>query len=132
VGAGRLKLDLVTINVNVILGVKWLKRNRLQFGWENNTLKWKRKEIPFKKKKTLTVRIVESTAEKFARIVRKKNTIFVVSVMSIVEEKKVVAKDVAKLLEEYKNVFSVKSPLDLSSKKGDDDHTIPTVSRVRL
>jgi hypothetical protein len=39
VGAGRLRLDLVTIDVNVILGVKWLRRNRLQFGWENNSLK---------------------------------------------------------------------------------------------
>jgi Retroviral aspartyl protease len=29
VGVGRLRLDLVTIDVDVILGVKWLRRNRL-------------------------------------------------------------------------------------------------------
>jgi Retroviral aspartyl protease len=39
VGAGRLRLDLVTTDVNVILGVKWLRRNRPQFRWENNSLK---------------------------------------------------------------------------------------------
>jgi Retroviral aspartyl protease len=39
VGAGRLKLDLVTTDVDVILEVKWLRRNRPQFGWKNNTLK---------------------------------------------------------------------------------------------
>jgi hypothetical protein len=39
VRVGRLKLDLVTIDVDVILGVKWLRKNRPQFGWENNTLK---------------------------------------------------------------------------------------------
>jgi hypothetical protein len=32
VEAGRLKLDLVTIDVDVILEVKWLRRNRSQFG----------------------------------------------------------------------------------------------------
>jgi Retroviral aspartyl protease len=31
VGVGRLKLDLVTTDMNVILGVKWLRRNRPQF-----------------------------------------------------------------------------------------------------
>jgi Retroviral aspartyl protease len=35
----RLRLDLVTTDVNVILRVKWLRRNRSQFGWENNLLK---------------------------------------------------------------------------------------------
>jgi Retroviral aspartyl protease len=39
VEAGRIKLDLVMTNVDAILGVKWLRRNRPQFGWENNTLK---------------------------------------------------------------------------------------------
>jgi hypothetical protein len=71
---------------------------------------------------------VESTAEKFVRIVRKKNTIFVVSVKSIVEEEEVVAK----LLEEYKDVFLVKSLLNLLPKRSDDDHAMPTVLRVRL
>jgi hypothetical protein len=75
---------------------------------------------------------VESTAKKFARTVRKKSTIFVVSVKSIIEEEEVVAKDVVKLLKKYKDVFSVKSPPDLSLKRGDDDHAIPTVSGVRL
>jgi hypothetical protein len=32
VGTERLRLDLVTIDVNVILRVKWLRRNRPQFG----------------------------------------------------------------------------------------------------
>jgi hypothetical protein len=50
VGAGRLRLDLVTTDVDVILEVKWLRRNRPQFGWENNSLKWRRKEIPFEEK----------------------------------------------------------------------------------
>jgi hypothetical protein len=31
VEAGRLKLDLVTTDVDVILGVKWLRKNRPQF-----------------------------------------------------------------------------------------------------
>jgi hypothetical protein len=31
VGVGRLRLDLVTTDVDVILGVKWLRRNKLQF-----------------------------------------------------------------------------------------------------
>jgi hypothetical protein len=75
---------------------------------------------------------VESTTEKFARTVRKENTIFMISVKSIIEEEEMVAKDVAKLLEEYKDVFSVKSPPDLPLKRGDDDHAIPTVSGVRL
>jgi Retroviral aspartyl protease len=39
VGVERLRLDLVTTDVNVILEVKWLRRNRPQFGWENNSLK---------------------------------------------------------------------------------------------
>jgi hypothetical protein len=55
----------------------------------------------------------------------------VISVKSIIEEEEVVAKDIAKLLKEYKDVFSAKSPLDLLLKRGDDDHVIPTVSRVR-
>jgi hypothetical protein len=75
---------------------------------------------------------VESTAKKFARTVRKKSTIFMVSVKSIIEEEKVVAKNVVKLLEEYKDVFSIKSPSDLPLKRGHDDHAILTVSRVRL
>jgi Retroviral aspartyl protease len=32
VRAGRLKLNLVTTDVDVILEVKWLRRNKLQFG----------------------------------------------------------------------------------------------------
>jgi hypothetical protein len=32
VGIGRLRLDLVITDVDVILGVKWLRRNRPQFG----------------------------------------------------------------------------------------------------
>jgi hypothetical protein len=39
-----------------------------------------------------------------------------------------VAKDVAKLLEEYKDIFSVKSPPDLLPEKDNDDYTISTVS----
>jgi hypothetical protein len=74
---------------------------------------------------------VESTVEKFAKTVRKKNTIFVVNMKSIVEEEKVVTKDVAKLLKEYKDVFLVKSPPDLLLEK-DDDYTILTVPEVRL
>jgi hypothetical protein len=74
---------------------------------------------------------VESTAEKFARTVRKKSTIFMVSVKSIIEEEEVVAKDVVKLLEEYKDVFSIKSPPDLPLKKDENDHAISTVSGVR-
>jgi hypothetical protein len=73
-------------------------------------LKWRRKEIPFEEKQLPTVRIVESTVEKFARTVRKENMIFIVSVKFIIEEEEVVAKDIVKLLEEYKDVFSVKSP----------------------
>jgi Retroviral aspartyl protease len=132
VRVGRLRLDLVTTDVDVILGVKWLRRNRPQFGWENNSLKWKRKEIPFEEKRLLTVRIVESTVKKFARTVRKESTIFMVSVKSIIEEEEVVVKNVVKLLKEYKDVFSVKSPPDLPPKRGEDDHAIPTVPRVRL
>jgi hypothetical protein len=74
---------------------------------------------------------VESTGEKFARTVRKKSTIFMVSVKSIIEEKKVVVKNVVKLLEEYKDVFSIKSPPDLPPKKDEDDYAIPTVPGVR-
>jgi hypothetical protein len=32
VEVGRIRLDLVMMNVDAILGVKWLRRNRLQFG----------------------------------------------------------------------------------------------------
>jgi nitrogenase molybdenum-iron protein alpha/beta subunit len=71
---------------------------------------------------------VESTAEKFARTVRKKSTIFMISVKSIIEEEVVVVKDI----EKYKNVFSIKSPPDLLLKRGKDDHVIPTVLGVRL
>jgi Retroviral aspartyl protease len=39
VEAERIRLDLVITNVDAILEVKWLRRNRPQFGWENNTLK---------------------------------------------------------------------------------------------
>jgi hypothetical protein len=74
---------------------------------------------------------VENTTEKFARTVRKESTIFVVSVKSIIEKEEVVVKDVVKLLEEYKDVFSIKSPPDLSLKRGENDHVIPTVPRVR-
>jgi hypothetical protein len=56
----------------------------------------------------------------------------VVSIKSIIEKKEVVAKDVAKLLEEYKDVFSVKSPLNLLPKRGNDDYAILTVLKVRL
>jgi gag-polyprotein putative aspartyl protease len=35
----RIKLDLVTTDVDTILGVGWLKRNRPQFRWRNNTLR---------------------------------------------------------------------------------------------
>jgi hypothetical protein len=78
------------------------------------------------------VRIIESTAEKFARTVRKKNTIFVVSVKSIIEREDVVAEEMAELLKEYKDIFSVKSLLDLPPKRGEDDHAIPIVPGVRL
>jgi hypothetical protein len=63
---------------------------------------------------------------------KEENTIFVVSVKSIVKEEEVVAKDVAKLLEEYKDVFLVKSLPNLPPERGDDDHAIPTVPRVRF
>jgi hypothetical protein len=46
-----------------------LRRIRLQFRWENNTL--------FEKRKIAIVSIKEMTTEKFVRIVKKKNTIFV-------------------------------------------------------
>jgi Retroviral aspartyl protease len=39
VEVGRIRLDLVMTDMDAILGVKWLRRNRPQFGWENNTLK---------------------------------------------------------------------------------------------
>jgi Retroviral aspartyl protease len=39
VGIERLKLDLVIIDMDVILRVKWLRKNKLQFRWKNNTLK---------------------------------------------------------------------------------------------
>jgi hypothetical protein len=58
--------------------------------------------------------------------------IFVVSVKFIIKKEEVVVKDIAKLLKEYKDVFSAKSPPDLSLKRGDDDHMIPTVPGVRL
>jgi Retroviral aspartyl protease len=132
VRAGRLRLDLVTTDVDVILGVKWLRRNRPQFGWENNSLKWRKKEIPFEEKQLLTVRIVESITKKFARTARKENMIFMISVKSIIEEEEVVVKNIVKLLEEYKDVFSAKSLSDLLLKRDDDDHAIPTVPRVRL
>jgi hypothetical protein len=95
------------------------------------TLKWKRKEIPFEERKTLTVRIIESTVKKFTRTVRKKNTIFVVSVKSIIEGEDVVIEEVAELLKEYEDVFSVKSSPDLPSERSEDDHAIPTVLGVR-
>jgi hypothetical protein len=50
----------------------------------------------------------------------------------IIEGKDVVVEDVAKLLKKYKNVFLVKSLSDLLSKRGEDDHAIPTVPGVRL
>jgi hypothetical protein len=132
VEVGRIRLDLVMMDVDAILGVKWLRRNRSQFGWENNTLKWKRKEIPFEERKTPTVRIIESTVEKFTRTVKKKNIIFVVSVKSIIEGKDVVAEEVVELLKKYKDIFLVKSSSDLLPKRSEDDHAIPTVPGVRL
>jgi Aspartyl protease len=39
VEVGRIKLDVVTTDVDAILGAGWLRRNRPQFGWGNNTLK---------------------------------------------------------------------------------------------
>jgi hypothetical protein len=68
--------------------------------------------------------------EKFARTVKKKNTIFVVSVKLITEEDEV-TEDMAKLLKEYEDVFSVKLSPNLSFRKREDDYAIPTVSRVR-
>jgi hypothetical protein len=56
----------------------------------------------------------------------------VISVKSITEEEKKMTKDMTKLLEEYKDVFSVKSPLDLPLERGEDDYTILIVSGVRL
>jgi hypothetical protein len=53
-------------------------------------------------------------------------------VKSIIEGEDVVAEEVAELLEEYKNVFSVKSPLDLLFERSEDDHAISTVLEVRL
>jgi hypothetical protein len=44
----------------------------LQFGWRNNTLRWKEKEILFEKRKITIVSIKEITTKKFARTVRKK------------------------------------------------------------
>jgi hypothetical protein len=64
--------------------------------------------------------------------VRKENTIFMVSMKSIIEGEDVVTEDVVKLLKEYKDMFSVKSPLDLPPERGENDHAIPTVPRVRL
>jgi hypothetical protein len=72
------------------------------------------------------------TTEKFVKTVKKKNTIFVVSIKSITEEKDKVVEDMAKLLEEYRDVFSVKSSPDLLSRRREDDHAISTVPRVRL
>jgi hypothetical protein len=69
--------------------------------------------------------------EKFARTVKKKNTIFVVSVKSITDEEDKMTEDMAKLLKEYENVFSVKSPPNLPPRRGEDDHAIPMVSGVR-
>jgi hypothetical protein len=94
-------------------------------------LKWRRKEILFEEKQLPTVRIVENTAKKFARTARKENTIFMVSVKSIIEDEEVVTKNIVKLLEEYKNVFSVKSQLDLPPKRGDDNYMISIVLGVR-
>jgi hypothetical protein len=78
------------------------------------------------------VRIIESIVEKFARTVRKENTIFVVSVKSIIEGEDVVAEEVVELLEEYKDVFSVKSSPDLPPERSEDDHAILIVPGVRL
>jgi hypothetical protein len=78
------------------------------------------------------VSIKEVIAEKFTRTAKKKNTIFVVSVKSITTKKDKVAKDMAKLLEEYRDVFSVKSPLDLLLRRREDDYAILIVPKVRL
>jgi hypothetical protein len=43
-----------------------------------------------------------------------------------------VAEDIVKLLEEYRDVFLVKSPPDLPSRREEDDHVILTVPGVRL
>jgi hypothetical protein len=74
----------------------------------------------------------EKHSREVCKNVRKESTIFVVSVKSIIEEEEMVVKDVVKLLEEYKDVFSIKSPPDLPSKRGEDDHVILTVLGVRL
>jgi hypothetical protein len=68
---------------------------------------------------------------KLAGIVRKKNTIFVVNMKIIMKEEKEIANEVKKLLKEYKDVFSIKSPLDLLPRRDDDEHAISTVPRVK-
>jgi hypothetical protein len=95
-------------------------------------LRWKRKEILFEERKIATVNIKEMTTEKFVKTTKKKNIIFVVSVKLIMEKKNEVIEDVAKLLEEYKDVFLVKSPLDLPPRREEDDHAISMVPGVRL
>jgi Zn-dependent alcohol dehydrogenase len=39
VEVGRIKLDVVMTDMNAILGVGWLRRNKPQFEWGNNTLR---------------------------------------------------------------------------------------------
>jgi hypothetical protein len=62
---------------------------------------------------------------------KKKNTIFVVSVKLITEEEDKVTEDMVKLLEEYEDVFSVKSSPDLPLRRREDNHAILMVLRVR-
>jgi hypothetical protein len=132
VEVGRIKLDVIITDVDAILGVDWLRRNRPQFGWGNNILRWKGKEISFEERRIAIVSIKEVIAEKFARIAKKKNTIFVVSVKSITDEKDEMTEDMVKLLKKYEDVFSVKSSPDLPPRRGEDDHAIPMVSGIRL
>jgi hypothetical protein len=132
VEVGRIKLDVVMTDVDAILGVGWLRRNRPQFRWGNNTLRWKGKEILFEEKRITTASIKEVMVKKFARTVKKKNTIFVVNVKLITEEEDEMIENMAKLLEEYEDMFSVKSSLDLLPRRREDDHAIPMVLGVRL
>ena len=126
---GKIVLDIVPSDMDAILGVRWLRQFKPQFDWDNNALILHGQAIPFDKIPDDMPTITVVGAKEFSKELKEADALYVAAAQ--VEGELPIHPEIQMLLEEYKDVFSNKSPPDLPEHREGQDHSIPLVPGAR-
>jgi len=129
---GTNTFGVVRCDVDAILGVPWIRKNRIQIDYDTNELLVQGLRIPFQTKEATLPNISQVSADKFWKSALKEKFVFAVSVYEILNEGSVpVQPGLEELLSQFEDIFSDKAVPDLPRSRGSDDHTIPTIPDAR-